>query len=76
MFVIDFADKYMFRVYQRDGDKGQSHSLQPNDEHDKRQWISALKRVLPKENWVIPQPLSDDESKENMRSKVAESKVL
>ena len=35
-----------FKVSFRNAKDGQSHTLQANDEHDKRQWISCIKSVL------------------------------
>ncbi len=55
----------MFKVCLKDGGKGHTHTLQANDEHDKRQWMTCLKEVLPKEN--ITEVHSDDEGKENSR---------
>ena len=35
----------MFRVAFTDPSKGQAHTLQAADEHDKRQWTSCLQKV-------------------------------
>ncbi|KAI0242695.1 Neuroepithelial cell-transforming gene 1 protein [Lamellibrachia satsuma] len=41
------AGKNMFKVSFSDPSRGQSHTLQANDEHDKRQWLQCLRNVLP-----------------------------
>ena len=35
-----------FKVSFKNTKDGQSHTLQANDEHDKRQWVSCIKSVL------------------------------
>ncbi len=42
------VDKNAFRVSFRNAKDGQSHTLQANDEHDKRQWVTCIKGVLEK----------------------------
>ena len=37
----------MFKVSFYDNVNGQSHTLQANDEHDKRQWMQHLLNVVP-----------------------------
>lgn len=32
----------MFKLSFADASRGQSHTLQANDEHDKRQWVTSL----------------------------------
>jgi hypothetical protein len=41
------AVKHMFKVGFVDGSAGQSHTLQANDEHDRKQWTSTIRSVLP-----------------------------
>ena len=41
------SGKYAFRVSFLSGDKGMSHTLVAHDEHDRRQWVTALRSVLP-----------------------------
>lgn len=36
----------MFKVSFRNTKDGQSHTLQANDEHDKKQWVTNIKSVL------------------------------
>lgn len=38
--------KNLFRVTGGTADKPQSYTLQANDEHDKRQWVSAIRSML------------------------------
>ena len=45
--ISSVAGKNMFKVSWSEPNKGQSHTLQANDEHDKRQWLQCLKNVLP-----------------------------
>ncbi|XP_077991559.1 rho guanine nucleotide exchange factor 3-like [Glandiceps talaboti] len=39
--------KHMFRITPTDPTLGQGHTLQANDEHDKKQWIQLLRSVMP-----------------------------
>ena len=40
------SGKMFFKVSFKNGKDGQSHTLQANDEHDKRQWVSCIKSQL------------------------------
>ena len=53
----------MFKVSITDptSHKTQSHTLQANDEHDKRQWISCIKSVLP-EHPIVKNDMIDCQS--------------
>ncbi|KAK2175494.1 hypothetical protein NP493_728g01065 [Ridgeia piscesae] len=51
------SGKNVFKVSFVDTTKGQSHTLQANDEHDKRQWLQCLRSVLPP-TVSTPPPLS------------------
>lgn len=46
-FSSNQTTKNVFRVSFRDSSSGQGYSLQALDEHDKRQWLQCLRRVLP-----------------------------
>ena len=50
-----------FRVSFRNPSDGQSHTLFAPDEHSKKQWISALKKVSPQEDIA-----TNDDSKTNV----------
>ena len=50
-----------FRVSFRNPSDGQSHTLFAPDEHSKKQWISALKKVSPQEDIT-----TNDDSKTNV----------
>ncbi|XP_077866761.1 neuroepithelial cell-transforming gene 1 protein-like isoform X2 [Saccoglossus kowalevskii] len=39
--------KHMFRITPTDPTLGQGHTLQANDEHDKKQWMQLLRTVMP-----------------------------
>lgn len=42
------SSKHAFRVsFLHGSEKGMAHTLVANDEHDKRQWVTALRSVLP-----------------------------
>jgi len=55
--LLTVVGKNVFKVSFVDTTKGQSHTLQANDEHDKRQWLQCLRSVLPP-TVSTPPPLS------------------
>lgn len=47
--MVDFFStaKHVFRVSSTDAENGQSHTLQAPTEQEKKQWLNAIRSVIP-----------------------------
>lgn len=59
LFTYNFSARNLLRVSFRDSDKGQSHTLMSNDEHDKRQWLLNLRQAITECQRLVDSSVAD-----------------